>query len=204
MLDGMVLKISNGNSKIGDVPNLSLPPITTCRPQVPCIGDCYALKAYNRWPNVKNAWESNLKLYLEDPDKFWGDLCLFLAVTNSRRFRLFVGGDFPDTEFFARIMDIFRTYSSISVLCFTKRYEFVYKHIDTVPSNVNLIISTWPGLKVPDIVRVFPSAWLEGDERFYDWFPDNPVIYCPGKCGECGYKCWNGVSVDLPVIMKKH
>lgn len=204
MLDGMLLKISLGNSKIGGVPNLSLPPIATCRPGAPCANICYAKHAYNRWPNVKKAWDSNLSLYLEDPDKFWHDLCLFLAVGNYRRFRLFVGGDFPDEMFFVKSMDIFSTYKDISILCFTKRYEYVNNNLDDIPDNVNLVISAWPGLEVPDLVRVLPSAWLQGDERFFDWFPESPYVNCPGNCDTCGHQCWHAVSPELPVIFKQH
>lgn len=67
----MKLHISNGNTKLGQVPNISFPPVKTCRKKVPCAKDgCYALKFYRMWPAVKNAWDENYKLYKKDPAQF--------------------------------------------------------------------------------------------------------------------------------------
>ena len=105
MSDGIRLKISTGNSKLGPVPNISLPPILTCRDDAPCVKDCYAKQFFIMYPNVRNAWSKNYHLYKEDQLTFWGDLVMFLTLERPRRFRLFVGGDFPDKEFFDKFLD---------------------------------------------------------------------------------------------------
>lgn len=201
MLDGMSLKISPGNLKIGSVPNLSLPPVKTCKPNVKCAKGCYALKFYRIFSVVRNAWDLNHKLYLEDPERFFNDFCIFLTLKRPERFRLFVGGDFPDPEFFHTILEIVTTYRETSFLCFTKQYDFVKPYVGNIPKNFKLILSMWEGMEVPDIADHMPTAWLSCDDRAPF---DKAHIRCPGKCDECGYLCWDAVSTDLPVIFDKH
>lgn len=54
------LHISDGNSKMGKVPSVSLLPGCTCAPGAPCFtsGECYAL-ALKRYPTVWNAYSEN-------------------------------------------------------------------------------------------------------------------------------------------------
>ena len=198
MIDGQILKISEGNSKIGKIPNLSLPPVVTCRPDAPCAQHgCYAAKFYRMYPNVRNAWDSNLRLLQEDPEKFFYDLTLYLAVNKPERFRLFVSGDFPNELFFIQIMSIFDSYPETQVLCFTKRYDYP---LHLAPENVNLILSMWPGLEVPDVSVDYPCAWLAEDDRR----PVATHIRCLSNCVECGYKCFHAVSRELHCVFDRH
>lgn len=200
MLDGMRLKISQGNSKLGRMPNLSLPPIVTCRDNAPCIKDCYAKRFYLMWPNVRNAWDSNLEFYKENPDGFFRELCIYFATEKPKRFRLFVGGDFPDFEFYERFLDIADTYRDISILCFTKRYEFV-DAMEVPPSNMKVILSIWPGLEIPELAYYLPTAWLSTDDRLPKFLGSDPYVVCPGRCDDCHHKCW---TAQLPIVFQKH
>lgn len=49
----MKLHVSKGNTKLGAVPSVSLPPIKSCG-DVLCIKDCYALNIMKRFKHVKN------------------------------------------------------------------------------------------------------------------------------------------------------
>lgn len=202
MQDGIVisLKISEGNSKIGGIPNLSLPPVDSCRPDAPCIQEgCYALNICKRWPSVMESWRHNLNLYKTNPDQFFHDLALYLSFHNPKRFRLHVGGDFPDAVYFLRMAEVFAAYPGTSVLCFTKRYDLP---LYAVPRNMKIILSAWPGLDLPLDWALYPVAWLEEDLRAPG---DGQIrIICPGGCEDCGHACWDAVSADLPVVFKKH
>ena len=195
---GISLKISPGNTKIGQTPNLSLPPVTTCRSDAPCTKGCYAVKFYRMWKTVREAWDHNLNLYRTSPDQFFGELAIYLTMKSPERFRLHVAGDFPDEEYFLRIADVFAAYSRTSVLAFTKRFDYP---LDAAPPNMKIVLSMWPGMDIPDIADRYPLAWLDGDPR-------RPVrsahIACPGSCVECEYTCWQGVSTELPVVFKQH
>ncbi len=192
----MELKVSKKNGKIGEVPNLSLTPGTSCVPDIPCFTEgCYANAAYKRWPNVKNAWDSNLELYKRDPDQFFEDLKSWLRENKTKRFRMFVGGDFPDLDYFTRFNIIARHFMGVQFLTFTKRYEYNFVY---APNNSKIILSTWPGYPLPKDESV-PWAWLEEDDRK----PEN-YIRCVGNCSDCGHLCWSAVSVDLHVVFPKH
>lgn len=192
------LKISLGNSKLGRIPNLSLPPIVSCRPDALCKIDCYAVKFYRMYPNVRAAWEANLHLLLNEPDQFYHDLALFLALERPPRFRMHVAGDFVDEAHFRNACEVISAYSETKVLVFTKRYALPF-HV--APENMQIILSTWPGMDLPQTRIALPWAWLDGDDRF-----DSSLIHirCSGGCVDCGYQCWDAVSADLPVVFKKH
>jgi hypothetical protein len=99
----MKLKISLGNTKLGKIPNLNLPPIKTCVPGVPCISDCYSLKAWNQYPNVREAWQSNLDLYNKDPERYFNELLSFVAKKRPKVFRVHSAGDMPDESYWQGI-----------------------------------------------------------------------------------------------------
>jgi hypothetical protein len=193
----MHLKISPGNTKIGSVPNLSLTPGESCVKGVPCLGEgCYALSSYKRFKHVKAAWDGNLEFYKEDPDKFFFELDLYLKKKRPERFRLFVGGDFPDESFYLRFLQVAEKNSATTFLCFTKRYEYNYK---TKPDNLQIILSVWPGFDLPGN-GLLPWAWLDEDTRR----PDNTHLRCCGNCTDCDHKCWDFVSIEVPVVFPKH
>ena len=78
----MRIKISERNSKIGPVPNISFPPGKSCILNAPCFckDGCYAIGPYTRWPNVRNAWDFNLDLYYENPDLFMEEFSDYLYM----------------------------------------------------------------------------------------------------------------------------
>lgn len=196
--DGITLRISSGNTKIGKTPNLSLPPVTTCRTDALCFADCYAAKFYRIYPNVRAAWDFNLHLYKTNPDQFFSELAIYLTMKTPERFRLHVSGDFPDVEYFSRIADVFSAYPNTSVLAFTKRFDYP---LDEAPRNMKIVLSAWPGMDLPSNIDRYPVAWLDSDPRRP---VGTPYISCPGSCVECEFACWHGVSAELPVVFKKH
>lgn len=94
----MDVKISLGNSKIGRIMNINLPPIISCPTGVPCALDrCYALKAYRRYPNVRLAWDSNLSFYKNNPIEFFNNIKIQLEKKKKiKRFRWHSSGDIVD------------------------------------------------------------------------------------------------------------
>lgn len=204
MNDGMHLRVSPGNSKIGDVPNISLAPVRSCG-DVPCVDKCYALNTYRRWTTVRKAWDNNLDYYLMDPQAFFAEVEEHFAGMNSSRFRLFVGGDFPDKRFFKNVVRVAKKFPLVSILAFTKRYGSVPPNPSALPSNLNIILSIWPGLEIPEAARNYPTAWLSCDERFDPYYgKGSSYIKCRSKCGECGYRCWGVASPQLPVVFDLH
>ncbi len=189
----MRLKVSLRNSKLGEIPNLSLTPGRSCVKNIPCFTDgCYANNAYKRYPNVKNAWDSNFEFYSENPLKFFWEFREWFEGNNPERFRLFVGGDFPDGLFYLLFEHFARDHSSTDFLVFTKRYEYDFSY---KPKNLQVILSTWPGHPLP-LNTGLPWSWIEGDDRIPETY-----FRCPGNCFDCDHVCW-GTEVD--VVFPKH
>ena len=195
----MRLKISSGNSKLGKIPNLSLPPGVTCRSNANCYTEgCYAVKFYRMYKGTKKAWDSNWEFYKEDPYEFFKELQTWLLLNKPSRFRFHVSGDFPD-EFYLR--SVFETASichETKFLAFTKRYE---SDFSDAPPNLQIILSVWSSMPVPENPRRLPEAWLEEDPRR----PLDGVYFrCQGNCIDCAYACWDRVSSKVPVFFPKH
>ena len=64
-MKNLKVSISKGNSKMGSIPSVSLPPCTTCNPNAPCFKKCYAVKIQRLYKTVKTAYENNLDTELE-------------------------------------------------------------------------------------------------------------------------------------------
>ena len=194
----MKLTMSVGNNKIGQVPNISLPPGGSCVEGVPCYTDgCYAMKAYRMYPNVRKSWYGNMVLWQEDPQDFKKQLIDTLGGLHTDKFRWHVGGDIPDQAYLDMMIEVANHFSfAVSFLVFTKRYEFDYAQ---VPNNLHVVLSAWPGLDLPD--KKLPIAWLASDLRR----PlDSCHIHCPGHCGDCDYTCWGGLAAGMDVVFDKH
>lgn len=93
------VRISAGNTKLGSIPNVNLPPITTCEEQVPCAVNkgCYAIKAFRQYPNVRNAWNNNLKVYQLNSNFYFTSIINQLRkIRHLPRFRWHSSGDIVD------------------------------------------------------------------------------------------------------------
>lgn len=194
---GSRLRIGPGNSKLGQIPNLSLTPIDSCRADAPCKIDCYANKSYRMYPNVRNAWDGNLAYYQEDPAGFFEEFDAWLAENDPAAFRIHVAGDVPDENYFKNLCTLAVIHSATTFIMFTKRYDLPF---ELAPDNLRCIISMWPGLDLPARLDHLPKAWLADDLRSPI---GQPFISCPGKCDQCS-ACWKVVSADLPVVFKRH
>lgn len=189
----MKVVISVGNSKMGRIPNISLPPITTCRSDVLCGGDCYAMKSYRIYPSVREAWDYNLIIYQKSSKEYWDKIHEYARRWHPERFRFHVGGDFPDRYYPKYLAALAEKTPRTRYLVFTKRYSWVPSDL---PENLSVVHSVWPGMKLPR--RKGPRAWLTSDPRL-------PVEYykCSGSCTECD-RCWDLARLGLDVAFDLH
>ena len=201
----MKTKISKGNSKLGEIANMSLAPGKTCSAEAcaTCLKEgCYACKSYKQYTTVKNAWDNNTKLALFQLDAMEFDLMLYFASINAPRFfRIHVGGDFVTkeyTEMWARVME---ANPHTNFLAFTKQWKSV---IDVdFPENASIVPSGWPGCKIPDeIMQKFGCAAYCDDGTNSDEIPED-AIECPGNCSTCGV-CWSLAKRGISVRFRKH
>lgn len=188
-MNAIKLKVSPGNTKMGLIPSVSLPPIMTCRPDAPCKKDCYACKLCRIYKTVKAAYQSNLDLLNESWDGYFSQLDA--AIKTTRYFRLHVSGDFPNAAYFKACVIVAKNNPGTTILAFTKQYEIVNNYINkcgALPENFKVILSSWGAWKCDNPYNLPTSEVIfKGDA-----VPDNWKI-CGGNCAECacrGVGCW--------------
>lgn len=198
------LHISKGNSKMGAVPSFSLPSGVTCSHQAckTCFKDCYWRRHVEaRFPLVRKQSAHNLNVCqnaLEEAEKYlnW----YFDSPTSPRLFRIHVGGDFFNKEYFAMWVRVISSHPDTQFLAFTKQFDVIAEYKEALPENFSLVLSAWPGMDIPDDLQsIFPIAWMQdGTESRIPY----DAIECGGNCGECGAKCWTLSGHD--VVFNKH
>ena len=120
------ISISKGNSKMGFIPSVSLPPIVTCAYGCKCAKKCYAAKLCKLRPSVRNAYQRNLGILLKDDMGYWYQVNQ--AVKMSRYFRFHVSGDIPDMNYLDRMVKLAQELPGTTFLAFTKQYNFINKY----------------------------------------------------------------------------
>ena len=193
------IRISDGNMKLGKIPNLSLAPGVTCSSiaNKTCYSDgCYARKAYRAYPKTKNAWDINTKFAMEDLNTMKQQLSEYFAKYKPKFFRIHVSGDFISIEYATMWKDVIAEAQDTRFLAFTKQFDIV-KSIEW-PKNASIIFSAWPGMYFDR--DKFQVAWMDdGQEKRIP----SDAIECPGSCEHCNM-CFNLPSIGRDVVFHKH
>ena len=199
-----MVKISPGNSKLGMIPSVSLPPYVTCPKNAPCFKPCYAGRIVKRRKVVKDSYDRNYNILLNKPDEFWRQVEASIMLNTF--FRFHVSGDIVDYKYFKRMVQIAERQSHCQILCFTKKYEIVNKYLKTgkkLPSNLHIIFSVWEGFNMSN-----PFNLPEAHVRYRDGHTTaNKKAYeCSGNCTECslvGCGCWT-LKDGEQVVFNQH
>ena len=199
------IRISMGNTKIGKIANISLPPVLTCNKKAGCTkGKCYALKAYRQYPLVRQAWNENWDAYNNLGMSYFSTIFDWLSKKKDKieLFRWHVGGDVPDQNYAKGVEAVACLLPSIKFLLFSKKYNIKWTDEN---KNLTIIMSAWPGLKMPDDIyesSQFPIAWMQdGTETRVP--KSRKVIECHGKCDECA-ECWDLKNSGKDVMFNEH
>ena len=179
----MKISISPGNSKVGKIPSISLPPGKACADGVPCFEKCYAMKAYRMYPNVRKAYNRNYLMLTQHRLEYFGQLNQWIFNHKPKYFRFHVSGDFIDAEHVRRTLETVRRFPGTSFLAFTKSYSLLPEY-ESLPSNLSLIVSVWNDYG--SVIRLCRKAYTFTDGRT----PPPGVFECPGHCDEC-LECFN-------------
>ena len=185
------ISISSSNTKMGNIPSVSLPAVVTCR-KCDCHKKCYARKLERLRPSVRNAYKRNLDILTSDPDTYWREV--EASIMMSRFFRFHVSGDIPDSTYFDKMAEIAERNHHCQILCFTKKYEIINEHISdnwALPENMHVIFSAWDNLQMVNPFNL-PVAYV----RYRDGHTEAPdgAYACSGNCSECARTdggCWS-------------
>lgn len=199
----MEVKISNGNSKMGKIPSVSLPAGLTCRCDCECNKKCYAKRLERLRPAVRKAYQSNYDLLINNPETYWREV--EASIMMSRFFRFHVSGDITDEIYLVHMIEIATRNPHCEILCFTKRYEIVNKVLLewVKPENLHLILSGWKGL---DMFNPFDLP--EAHVRYKDGTTTarEDAIECTGNCARCAITdggCWT-LQRGEQVVFNEH
>lgn len=186
--------ISRGNSKMGAIASVSLPPIITCSKEAckHCGRKCYAAKIARLRPKTVGAsYQKNLDILKANPEQFWREIDAALMV--NRFFRFGVSGDIPNKEYFAKMCELARKNSHCQILCFTKQFAFVNEYLSEhrLPKNLHVIFSAWRGMEMNN-----PHHLPEAHVMYKDGYTTakDGAKLCTGNCFECSVNnanCWS-------------
>lgn len=191
------LSISPGNSKMGFIPSVSLPPITTCAAGCPCAKKCYAAKLCRIYPSVKRAYQNNLDILNNNDLDYWYQI--WQAAKTTKYFRYHVSGDIVDSTYFNWMCTTAEQIPGTTFLAFTKRYDIVNNYIDIfgkLPKNLKIIFSLWEGMPIANPHNLPTAAVI-----FKGQVPADNWKICGGNCSDCacrGVGCWelkNGETI---------
>lgn len=200
----MNIKVSNGNSKLGSIPSISLPAGITCRNDCECRNKCYAKKIERLRKTVRDAYRHNYDLLVRDSDTYWREV--EASIMMSRFFRFHVSGDMPDNVYFAHMVDIAERNTHCEILCFTKKYEIVNEFLEfggKIPNNLHIVFSGWRGLNMNN-----PFNLPEAHVRYRDGTTTacDSAKECGGNCTECAITdggCWS-LGYGEQVVFNEH
>lgn len=183
------VSISKGNSKMGAIPSVSLPPVITCKNCATCAKKCYAAKLCRLYPSVRKSYENNLEVLKTDRNAYFAQVKASAMMT--RFFRFHVSGDIIDTDYLDRMCKLAREVKGTQFLAFTKNYEDVNEYFKNhrKPQNLKLIFSLpFDGAMINNPHNLPTAAViLKGNE------PKANYKVCGGNCTECacqGVGCW--------------
>lgn len=202
----MPVKISTTNSKLGLIPSVNLPPITTCRPNCPCTKDCYATKGRFRFQNVKDNLANNYKIYFHDPETYFAEIkhAINNGMVSYSYFRWHAAGDFVDKAYFEGVVKVAEELPLTSFLAFTKKFEIVNEFIHnggTIPQNLHIVFSAWGDDFKIDNPYSFPVAYVRFKDSENKSIPET-AAECSGDCTNC-LQCWN-IKAGESVVFNKH
>lgn len=191
------VKIAKGNTKLGKIPNVSLPPVKSCVNCKECRKDCYALKAYRQYPSTRRRWNENYLAWQQDETKYFADIISQLERSRTKYFRWHVAGDIPTQSYLNGMIWVALALPKIKFLAFSKNYSLVTWGL---PENLRIIWSAWPKQELPQKIwnheTGYRIAWLSTDSRkdLYRHFHEK--VKCSGKCEDC-LECFKAEFTDI-------
>ena len=191
-----IRKDKANNIKLRDIPNISLPPVISCKKGCVCAKDCYATRMMVGISGgcISKCWWRNWQSYKKNPARYFETIGYAIYKLQPDMFRWHVSGDVPDQTYLENMKALAYRFPMVKFLAFTKRTDLSFTDLNR---NLRIVFSVWPGMEITHNVRYLPKVYLAGDKRV----PKN-VKSCSGRCDTCGL-CWN-LKRNESVVFHKH
>ena len=196
----MKLCISDGNKKLGKLPNISMPSYLSCPGKSKwCQKKCYANRYEKMYPRCTPAYIRNMAIS-KTPD-FIDVIITKIKKMGGPYFRIHPSGDFYSTEYIDKWVNICQSLPD-TLFCVYTRSWIIPELLSSLNKlkklkNFQLFFSVDPTMPLPPEGRV---AFIETDKR-------SNGIMCleqtrkKNTCLECGY-CYKNTKKN--VIFKIH
>lgn len=200
--------VTFSNIKLGgNIPQLNMPYMTSCRDDAPCKKECYCTHGNMAFPNVRNSHMEKYNLYKEDPIAFFNKVDAELAMIEPKYFRYHSAGDIVDEKYLEQMCWLARRHKRTMFLCFTKKYELVNEYLNhhKKPSNLTIVLSNWGSWRVENPHNL-PQSFVDFGTGTVEEALNLPLFSyeCPGRCEECnGQHCWH-MQKGQNVVFHKH
>lgn len=197
--------LSQGNTKLGSIMNVSLPPVVTCHNCAGCKEFCYAVRSYNRFPETASCWNENYSMFLKDPIAYFSTIAR--ATRTQRFFRWHVSGDIVNLDYFWNMILVAKDNPNCEYLAFTKAYDIVNSSLDTgstIPKNLHVLFSAAPGVEMKNPHNL-PECHINFEDPNMNTYHGgaNYEHHCNGNCTECvinGCGCFFLKNGDVTII----
>lgn len=178
----MKISISYGNTKMGKIPSISLPPIKSCGNCSKCAKHCYAKQTYMQYKNTKAAYDRNYKMATEDGGEYFYQVQDYLSKNKPKVFRWHVSGDILDSMYFVAIATISKDNPKTTFLIFTKMYKIInkFRSMFKIPDNLKIFYSAWLDEEIDNPYNMSIARTVnKGETHKYEGF------ICEGNCEQC-------------------
>ena len=202
------ITISPGNTKLGNIPSISLPKEKTCNPELPCYKYCYTNKLA-RYPSVGKAYLKNWNIYGNNGQEYFKQLNEYIGKNNPKYFRYHVSGDIVDYAYFKSIVFLAESYPKTSFLLYTKKYSIINEYIDHyrfLPNNLQILFSSIIDKTKFNLERDNPYnlniCWYQDKEENENRIPGNAKV-CKGDCTRCK-ACYTVNKHQTDIVIPHH
>lgn len=210
-VDSLEVAVSEGNVKVDDIPNVSLPPIFTCPHCNECKKECYDIKACLAYPSVMKARARNYSILKRNAELFWKQLHDKIRKLLNRKkgmqfFRFEVGGDIISKSYFEGMIKTARLFPTVTFWTYTKAHSIVNKYVqehggskaEAIPRNLSVMFSRWEGMTTEN-----PYGFGEFIAIGKDETPPAGAWKCIGNCRKCA-ELKRGCPVNETAWCYKH
>lgn len=111
-VENLHIKISEGNTKLGAIPSVSLLPVMDCGNCAICAKSCYDLRNDMIYKEVIKTRAINSAIYHEDPERYFKEIDDYLNYRYPRAFRFHIGGDIQDKWYLDKMCEIARKHKN--------------------------------------------------------------------------------------------
>ena len=184
----MSFVISPGNTKLGKILNISIPPGETCPGQTgACAAVCYASKYMRVFKSTAKAYGENLDAILTED---WQAVIIRkLAKSQPKLFRIHVAGDFFSPSYIQAWRKIIGMFPNTEFLAYTRSWRIgrLRRELETLRTLPNLQLFASCDSDAHDA----PRAWRKAHMGQPAYQTEGKTVLCPGygpsepTCDKC-------------------